>query len=108
MATVKDPVCGKVVDPARDARRANFGGQTYFFDSTECQRKFEADPRAYAGENAAAGEGTRDRENLERHEPPYTKAGGIVAPKFGSAGSGGLEYEPLPERHDDEPESDRP
>ncbi|HEV8150538.1 MAG TPA: heavy metal-binding domain-containing protein [Gemmatimonadales bacterium] len=33
----------------------------------------------------------------EQHEPPYTKSGGIVAPKFGSAGSGGAEYEPGPE-----------
>jgi Cu+-exporting ATPase len=38
--------------------------------------------------------------DLERHEPPHTRAGGIVAPKFGSAGSGGLEYEKGPERHD--------
>jgi hypothetical protein len=36
----------------------------------------------------------------EQHEPPYTKSGGIVAPKFGSAGSGGAEHEPGPERHD--------
>lgn len=40
---------------------------------------------------------------LEAHEPPFTSQGGITAPKFGSAGSGGLEYERLPERHDDEP-----
>ena len=39
-------------------------------------------------------------QELERHEPTHTKAGGIVAPKFGSAGSGGAEYEPGPERHD--------
>lgn len=37
----------------------------------------------------------------ERHEPPYTKSGGFVAPKFGAAGSGGAEYERLPESHDD-------
>ena len=37
---------------------------------------------------------------LERHEPPRTTTGPITAPKFGSAGSGGLEYERLPERHD--------
>jgi len=36
----------------------------------------------------------------ERHEPPFTKKGGFVAPKFGAAGSGGAEYEPLPEKHD--------
>ncbi|MEO8560522.1 MAG: hypothetical protein ABI601_00510 [bacterium] len=30
--------------------------------------------------------------------PPRTTAGGITAPKFGSAGSGGAELEPGPER----------
>ena len=39
-------------------------------------------------------------EELERHEPPYTKADGIVAPKFGAAGSGGAEHERGPETHD--------
>lgn len=43
---------------------------------------------------------TSDAE-LERHEPPYTKWGALVAPKFGAAGSGGAEYERLPEAHDD-------
>lgn len=43
-------------------------------------------------------------DELERHEPPYTTTGRISTPKFGSAGSGGLEYERLPERHGpDEP-----
>jgi hypothetical protein len=36
---------------------------------------------------------------FERHEPPYTVTANFVAPKFGSAGSGGLEDEPGPERH---------
>jgi len=30
--------------------------------------------------------------------PPRTNKGGITAPKFGSAGSGGAELEPGPER----------
>lgn len=30
--------------------------------------------------------------------PPRTTSGGITAPKFGSAGSGGAEIEPGPER----------
>ena len=39
-------------------------------------------------------------EVMEQHEPPYTTKGRMTAPKFGSAGSGGLEYERLPEAHD--------
>jgi hypothetical protein len=34
-------------------------------------------------------------------DPPYTKTGGIVAPKFGSATSGGAEFEPLPDDKQD-------
>jgi len=36
------------------------------------------------------------RENAPN--PPRTTKGGITAPKFGSAGSGGAELEPGPER----------
>lgn len=45
-----------------------------------------------------------DTEQMEKHEPPRTTKGGITAPKFGSAGSGGAELEPLPEQH---PEDDK-
>ena len=42
----------------------------------------------------------------ERHEPPHTTKGGVTAPKFGSAGSGGAEYEQVPEQHDEEIDED--
>ena len=38
-----------------------------------------------------------DDSTLEQN-PPRTTKGGITAPKFGSAGSGGAELEPGPER----------
>ncbi|MGQ0815730.1 MAG: hypothetical protein ACT4O1_14940 [Gemmatimonadota bacterium] len=41
-------------------------------------------------------------EELEKHEPTHTVEP-IPAPKFGSAGSGGAEFERLPEQHDDKP-----
>lgn len=44
---------------------------------------------------------------LEQHEPPYTTTGWFTAPKFGVAGSGGLEYELLPEAHDQRSERRR-
>ena len=42
----------------------------------------------------------KDREKAPRpgQEPPRTRTGPIVAPKFGSAGSGGAELDPGPER----------
>jgi len=40
-----------------------------------------------------------DDSTLESNpNPPRTTKGGITAPKFGSAGSGGAELEPGPER----------
>jgi hypothetical protein len=41
----------------------------------------------------------RKDEQLEKHEHPHTHTP-IPAPKFGSAGSGGAEFERLPEQHD--------
>lgn len=41
-------------------------------------------------------------EEMEKHEPPRTTQKGVTSPKFGSAGSGGAEYEPLPEQHDED------
>lgn len=37
-------------------------------------------------------------ERSRRQNPPFTTTGKVSAPKFGSAGSGGAEIEPGPER----------
>lgn len=85
MAKVQDPVCGMMIEPDSAAARATHKGETFYFCSEDCQREFQADPARYG---------------LERHEPPFTVSeSGMTAPKFGSAGSGGAELEPGPERH---------
>lgn len=83
MARVIDPVCGMEIDSAAAAAQSQFQGKTYYFCSTACAAEFDHHPA----------------EILEQHEPPHTTKGGITAPKFGSAGSGGAEYERLPEAH---------
>jgi YHS domain-containing protein len=88
MAQVIDPVCGTKIESASAKGRAAYESQTYFFCSEECLRTFRGDPGRYAG--------------AERHEPPYTAGDFTAAPKFGSAGSGGLENELPPEMHDRE------
>ena len=103
----RDPVCDMIVDVATTTHRSLFQGQTYYFCSAECQQTFEANPAHYAAREASRGEGAPADQRgadlpLERHEPRFTKKGGLVAPKFGSAGSGGAEYELLPEAHDDD------
>jgi YHS domain-containing protein len=93
MMDAKDPVCGMTVEITTAYSEA-VGGQTYYFCSENCRQRFDENPTGY-------GAGARQESGgMERHEPPRTTAGGITSPKFGSAGSGGAELEPLPEQHD--------
>jgi YHS domain-containing protein len=87
MQRVKDLVCGMMIDPNTAAGQLTIESRVYYFCSDQCLEAFQAEPARYD-------------EALEKHEPPYTQTGPIVAPKFGAAGSGGLENEPIPERHD--------
>ena len=78
MDEVRDPVCGMMVDPA-NAPSSEHEGQTYHFCSVECKEAFDMSPERYA---------------VYDEGPRFTKSMGIPAPKFGSATSGGAEYEP--------------
>ena len=104
---VRDPVCDMIVDAVTTTYRSNFQGETYYFCSATCHETFDANPAHYAARaaararNAPADAKPADKP-LERHEPRFTKRSWRVSPKFGSAGSGGAEYELLPEAHDDE------
>ncbi len=86
MAQVTDPVCGMVIDSERAAARERHGDHEHFFCSTDCARAFRLEPERYT-----AAERLRDR------TPPRMEEHGIVTPMFGSAGSGGAEYEPAPD-----------
>jgi P-type Cu+ transporter len=52
--TVLDVVCGMRIDPRTAAGSAQRHGETYYFCSTHCLRKFEADPERYLKPSAAA------------------------------------------------------
>lgn len=86
MARTIDPVCGMEVDPGTSAQ-ATHRSRTYHFCSAACHRAFREDPERYAG-------------GPERQDPPFTVTDSLAAPRFGSAGSGGLENEPAPELRD--------
>jgi YHS domain-containing protein len=90
MQSVIDPVCGMSVDPETAAAHSKFEGRDYYFCSVACKTQFDRNPTNYshADGGPAKARGADD--------PPYTKTGGLVSPKFGAAGSGGAEYEPLP------------
>jgi YHS domain-containing protein len=97
MATVRDPVCGMTIDSESATARAGWNGQTYYFCSSRCATAFAATPERYTSQAELP---RQEEERLEEHEPPYTTLGFLTSPKFGAAGSGGLEYERLPEAHD--------
>ncbi|MFV1859159.1 MAG: heavy metal translocating P-type ATPase [Anaerolineales bacterium] len=42
-----DPVCGMSVDPAESVASRKHQGQTYYFCSDDCARKFDANPESY-------------------------------------------------------------
>ena len=93
----RDPVCGMTVDSATAEAESTYGSHHFYFCSKACRDRFDADPTRYAGATAA---GRDENVELEGHEPPIMTKDGITVPKFGSAGSGGAEYERIPEQHD--------
>jgi P-type Cu+ transporter len=59
--TVRDPVCGMTVDPAKSPHRFDHRGETYHFCSAGCRTKFAANPQTYLDKTeakAAVPEGT--------------------------------------------------
>jgi Cu+-exporting ATPase len=58
----RDPVCGMVVEPATAQHHSRHRGQTYYFCSSRCREKFEAEPERYLTPAAP--------------EPPHASAGG--------------------------------
>ena len=45
----KDVVCGMQVDPKQAAGQSEYQGQTYYFCSAGCKKKFDANPAQYVG-----------------------------------------------------------
>ncbi len=43
----KDPVCGMQVDPKNAAGSSEHDGQTYYFCSPGCKRKFDQNPAQF-------------------------------------------------------------
>ena len=50
MAQQVDPVCGMQIEEQDAAGQTDYEGRTYYFCSTACQRKFEANPAEFANQ----------------------------------------------------------
>jgi Cu+-exporting ATPase len=44
---VRDVVCGMTIDPAHAAGTSVYKGETYYFCSTSCKTRFDAEPERY-------------------------------------------------------------
>lgn len=100
MSQVTDPVCGMTIDPERAAASEHHGDHAHYFCSTVCARAFREAPDRYHSARPRSG----PDDELRDRTPPRTVEKGIASPMFGSAGSGGAEFEPVPEEN----EEDRP
>jgi Cu+-exporting ATPase len=57
-STKRDPVCGMEVDEQSAAGRSQHQGQTYYFCSQDCKKKFDQNPQQFAkGQGQSAGQG---------------------------------------------------
>src|SRR5215510_12493758 len=54
--TVRDPVCGMYVDPAKARGSAQYKGQTYYFCSPRCVERFQAEPEKYLAQQPPANQ----------------------------------------------------
>jgi YHS domain-containing protein len=100
MANERDPVTGVEVEKD-SAIRLDHGDHVHYFASEQSRDQFVADPARYHdAHDARHGDRARDEGlpgNWPDENPPVTRdEHGFTAPKFGSAGSGGAEFEPLP------------
>lgn len=100
MPNERDPVTGAEVDQ-NQAIRVDHGDHVHYFASERSRDEFMADPSRYHDAHAARRADGAPAEGVPSNwpddNPPITKdARGFTAPKFGAAGSGGAEFEPLP------------
>ena len=52
---VTDVVCGMTIERGSAAGTSEHGGTTYYFCSTGCKAKFDAEPMRYMGGSAMKG-----------------------------------------------------
>ena len=98
-STVKDPVCGMDVNPQTAQHHTEHSGECYYFCSSGCQNKFEADPDAYL--RPAVGAKTAPDDDSKRiytcpMHPEVQQEGPGSCPKCGMA------LEPMTATIDDE------
>ena len=98
---VKDPVCGMSVDPHTAEQRSQHGGTTWYFCSSGCKSRFDADPEQYLG----------DEQKREKPVAPDAMYTCPMHPEIRQQGPGdcpicGMALEPEQVSLDDEPSAE--
>jgi len=70
--SVKDPVCGMTVDPQHAAGAFEYEGLAYFFCSTGCLEKFQADPARFLKTSAETSAAIARSPYIQTATPEYT------------------------------------
>ncbi|QNN21848.1 heavy metal translocating P-type ATPase [Planctomycetales bacterium ZRK34] len=84
-AIATDPVCGMQVDPDRAAGHVEHEGRDYYFCSTGCKNKFEADPAKYLTPDEPAEDETSGQIYTCPMHPEVRQVGPGSCPKCGMA-----------------------
>ena len=102
-AAFVDPVCGMSVTPANSAGMSDYKGKIYYFCSTGCRNKFDADPEKFLAEpgTAVTGASTSESHNVEYTCPMHPQ---IVQFGPGSCPICGMALEPKVISLDDTPD----
>ncbi|HET8548441.1 MAG TPA: YHS domain-containing protein [Bryobacteraceae bacterium] len=50
----RDPVCHMDVEPTRAAGTSKYKGDTYYFCSTQCKQRFDADPESFVSRSESS------------------------------------------------------
>lgn len=98
--TVRDPVCGMAVVPAKAAASFEYEGTTYFFCSKGCFEKFKAAPSTFIATSKASDVESRLVENVEYTCPMHPE---IVRDGPGSCPICGMALEPRMVSLDEKP-----
>jgi Cu+-exporting ATPase len=83
----KDPVCGMTVDIASAAGKVTYEGKDYYFCSTKCVQKFQAEPEKYLAIKPQPKPSSKDGETMYTcpMHPEIHHKGPSTCPKCGMA-----------------------
>ena len=96
---VIDPVCGMTVEPEKTEHQFEYDGQSYYFCSAHCLRKFQTEPEKYLGQDDGRDEplehaghgGDGDRRGSTYTCPMHPE---VVQDEPGTCPKCGMELEP--------------